>query len=307
MQRYILRRVLLLVPLTWAIVTITFLVVNLTPGDPITELVASIGAGPDVAKMLRQQFGLDKPLPVQYIHYLADVFRGDLGRSILTRQPVVNEILVRFPATLQLALASMAVAVIVGLLFGVFSAITRIPALSSFIMLGALIGISMPSFWLGLMLILFFGVRLGWVPVVGGSGLQSLVLPAVTLGLASGALLARLVRGAMLEVIRQDYIRTALAKGLAERVVVIRHALRNALIPIVTVSGIQFGNLLGGSVIVESVFARRGVGQVAVYAIQQRDLPVVLGAVMFFAAIYITVNLLVDISYGFLDPRIRYD
>ena len=301
------RRLLILIPLTWAIVTITFLALNATPGDPITEMIEEIQPGPEVEQMLREQFGLDKPLHIRYVRYLSGVLRGDLGRSITTRAPVRDEILLRFPSTIQLALAGMGVAIVIGLVFGIAAAVTRVPGAGFSIMVGALLGISMPSFWLGLMLILFFGVQLGWFPVLGGAGIRSLVLPAITLGVSSGAVLARLTRSSMLEVIRQDYIRTAYSKGLRDQVVIYRHALRNALIPIVTVMGIQFGNLLGGTVIVESVFARAGVGRVAIDAIQQRDIPLVLGVVIFFAIIYVLTNLLVDISYGFLDPRIRYE
>ena len=307
MYRYILRRLLILIPLVWAIVTITFLALNATPGDPITEMIEEIQPGPEIEQMLREQYGLDKPLHVQYFRYVWGVARGDLGRSITTRAPVLDEIILRFPSTVQLALAGMGVALGIGLVFGILAAVTRVPGAGFSIMVGALFGISMPNFWLGLMLILFFGVQLGWFPVLGGSGIRSLVLPAITLGVSSGAVLARLTRSSMLEVVRQDYIRTARSKGLREQVVIYRHALRNALIPIVTVSGIQFGNLLGGTVIIESVFARAGVGRVAIDAIQQRDIPLVLGVVIFFAVIYVITNLLVDISYGFLDPRIRYE
>ena len=307
MWPYIARRLLILVPLIWAIITITFLALNVTPGDPITEMIEEIQPGPEVEQMLREQFGLDQPLHVQYYRYLTGVLRGDLGRSITTRAPVMDEILLRFPSTLQLALAGMAVAIVIGLVLGVLAAVTRVPGAGFAIMVGALVGISMPNFWLGLMLILFLGVGLGWFPVLGDGGVHALVLPALTLGVSSGAVLARLTRSSMLEIIRQDYIRTALSKGLKESVVIHRHALRNALIPIVTVMGIQFGNLLGGTVIIESVFARAGVGRVAIDAIQQRDIPLVLGVVIFFAVIYVVTNLLVDISYGFLDPRIRYE
>ena len=306
MVRYAARRVLILIPLAWGVITITFLILHLTPGDPITEMIEEIQPGPEVEQMLREQFGLDKPLHIQYFRYVTGVFRGDFGRSLFTRTPVRDEILLRFPNTLQLALAGMGVAVAIGLVFGISAAIVRIPGVSFLIMVGALVGIAMPHFWLGLMLILFLGVQLGWFPVVAGSGIHGLVLPAVTLGLSSGALLARLVRSTMLEVIRQDYIRTARAKGLTERVVIIRHALRNALIPILTVAGIQFGSLLGGTVIIESVFARAGIGRLAIIAIQQRDIPLVLGVVIFFAITYVLMNLLVDLSYAFLDPRIRY-
>ena len=306
MLRYAARRVLILIPLAWGVITITFLILHLTPGDPITEMIEEIQPGPEVEQMLREQFGLDKPLHIQYFRYVTGVFRGDFGRSLFTRTPVRDEILLRFPNTLQLALAGMGVAVAIGLVFGISAAIVRIPGVSFLIMVGALVGIAMPHFWLGLMLILFLGVQLGWFPVVAGSGIHGLVLPAVTLGLSSGALLARLVRSTMLEVIRQDYIRTARAKGLTERVVISRHALRNALIPILTVAGIQFGSLLGGTVIIESVFARAGIGRLAIIAIQQRDIPLVLGVVIFFAITYVLMNLLVDLSYAFLDPRIRY-
>lgn len=307
MYRYIVRRLVILVPLIWAIVTFTFLALHLTPGDPITEMIEEIQPGPEVEKMLREQFGLDKPLHIQYFRYLTGVLKGDFGRSISTRSPVMDEIIMRFPSTLQLAISGMAVAIVFGLVFGILAAVTKVPGTQFLIMVGALIGISMPNFWLGLMLILFFGVQLGWLPVLGGSGIQALILPSVTLGLSSGAVLARLTRSTMLEVVRQDYIRTARAKGLAETIVIYRHAMRNAFIPVITVMGIQFGNLLGGTVIVESIFARPGVGRIAILAIQQRDIPLVLGVVIFFAVIYVLTNLLVDISYGYLDPRIRYE
>ena len=307
MWLYIVRRLVVLIPLVWAIITFTFLALHATPGDPVTEMIEEIQPGPEMEQMLRERFGLDQPLHVQYFRYLTGVLRGDLGRSITTQAPVMDEIILRFPSTLQLAFAGMGVAIVIGLVFGIIAAVTRVPGAGFGIMVGALVGISMPNFWLGLMLILFLGVELGWFPVLGGSGIHALVLPAITLGVSSGAVLARLTRSSMLEIVRQDYIRTALAKGLREQVVIYRHALRNALIPIVTVMGIQFGNLLGGTVIVESVFARAGVGRVAIDAIQQRDIPLVLGVVIFFAVIYIITNLLVDISYGFLDPRIRYE
>ena len=306
MWKYTTRRFLLLIPLMWAVATVVFFGLHLTPGDPITEMLGEIGATPQMEEEIRAKFGLDKPLHIQYGKFLWDAARLDFGKSIHTRVPVIEEIISRFPATMQLAFAAMGVTLVVGLTFGILAARARSRFFQFLFMVVALLGISTPNFWLGLILILVFGVLLGWLPVVGSSSTTGLILPALALGFSSGGLLARLVRSTMLEVTSEDYIRTAYAKGLRERVVVLRHALRNALIPVVTVSGMLFGGLLGGSVIIETVFARGGLGSLIILAINLRDIPVVVGVIMFFALIVVLTNLVVDLTYGFLDPRIRH-
>ena len=230
---------------------------------------------------------------------------GISARSLLTNAPVTDEILDRFPSTVQLALAGLIVSVVLGMPMGVLAAISKRAWVDSSIMVVALAGLSMPSFWLGMLLALFFGVKLHWFPILGGSGWKSLVLPAFTLGIVNAAIIARMTRSSMLEVMNQEFVQTARAKGLTESTVVIRHAFRNSLIPVLTVLGIQFGNLLAGTVIIESVFARAGVGTLAIRAIQARDFPLIQGIVLFFATLYILTSLVVDVLYGFLDPRIR--
>jgi len=289
-----------------AVSVLVFLMSHLTPGDPATIMLGESASASDVAR-LRHELGLDRPIAVQYGLYLANVLHGDLGRSIRSSRPVVEEILERFPPTLQLTLAAMALAVTAGVLLGAVAATIRGGAAETLVMGVSLLGISMPSFWLGLLLILFFGLALGWFPVTGGTGWQALVLPATTLGAQAMAVLARLTRTSLLDVLPSEYVRTARAKGLAGRHVLFRHALRNALIPVITVMGLQFGALLGGAVIVESVFARAGLGRYAVTAVQARDFPVVQGIVLFAAAVYALVNLAVDVIYVVLDPRISYD
>jgi ABC-type dipeptide/oligopeptide/nickel transport system permease component len=259
----------------------------------------------DVAR-LRHELGLDRPLAVQYGRYLSGVLRGDLGRSIRSGRPVVREIWDRFPSTLELTLGAMAIAAASGVLLGALAAAGRTGAADTLVMSTSLIGLSMPSFWLGLLLILFFGLMLHWFPIAGGDDWRALVLPAVTLGAQAAAVIARLTRASLLEVLPSEFVRTARAKGLAAARVLFRHALRNALIPVVTVMGLQFGALLGGAVIVESVFARSGLGRFAVAAVQSRDFPVIQGIVLFAAAVYALVNLTVDVAYLALDPRITY-
>lgn len=302
---YGIRRLLLLPVMLLGIAVITFMAIHLAPGDPITGRLQESGLSTQQLAELKSHYGLDKPLHVQLMQFLTSTARGDLGRSIITNAKVADEILQRFPSTFQLAMGALLIAVVLGVPLGVMAAVARLPWVDSALMVGALLGVSVPSFWLGLMLILFFGVNLGWFPVLGGEGLRALVLPALTLGLGSAAVIARLTRSAMLEVLHQDYIRTARAKGLRESVVAIRHALRNSLISVVTVLGIQIGYLLTGTVIIETVFARAGIGSVAIRAIQGRDFPLVQGIVLFYAVIFVATNLLVDMLYGLLDPRIR--
>lgn len=301
---YTLRRLLMLIPILVGVGIVTFLAIHLAPGDPVAQILAD-NANREAADNMRQQLGLNDPLPVQYVHWFGGVLRGDFGRSLLTNVPVREEILARFPSTVQLALAGLVVSIGLGVPLGLLAAISRRRWVDSTIMFFALGGLSIPNFYLGLLLLLVFGVRLAWFPVVGGTGLRALVLPAFTLGIVNASIIARLTRASMLEVLRQGYIQTARAKGLNARTVVVRHALRNALIPVVTVIGIQFGHLLSGAVIIEAVFARAGIGSLAIRAIQARDFPLVQGIVLFLATLFVCASLIVDLFYGFLDPRIR--
>jgi len=304
--RYIVRRLLYAVPVMLVVSIIVFGILHIAPGDPATMLAGEDARPEDVAA-IKAKYGLDQPLYVQYGVWLADVLHGDLGKSLVTRRAVLAEVTARMPATAELAIASLLVAVTVGMIVGVISATRQYSLMDHGIMIVALLGVSVPVFWLGLMLILLFSVELHWFPTGGAGTFMQLVLPALTLGASSTAIIARMTRSSMLEVVRQDYIRTARSKGLKERVVTIRHALKNALIPVVTVVGIEFGYLLGGAVITETVFARPGLGRLLVSSITSRDFPVVQGTLMLLAGSFVLVNLLVDIVYGYLDPRIRYE
>lgn len=305
MRAYISRRLLLLVPTLLGVTLATFLMLRLTPGDPVQIMLGEFASGPDVAR-LRRDLGLDRPLPIQYVRFVDRVLHGDLGTSIRSRRAVADEIADRFPSTVLLTLAAMALAVSVGVSIGAVAATTRYAVVDSAVMAFALIGLSMPTFWSGLLLILTFSLRLGWLPITESEGIRAIILPAVTLAAPAAAVLARITRSSVLEVLHQEYVRTARSKGLAERMVVIRHALRNALVPVLTIVGLQFGGLLAGAVIVESVFSRPGLGRLAVNAVLARDFPVAQGIVLVVAVMYVFVNLGVDVMYGFLDPRIRY-
>jgi peptide/nickel transport system permease protein/oligopeptide transport system permease protein len=306
MTTYIARRLLAVIPTLLGVLLTVFLMVRLAPGDP-AQLLAGEFATPETLADIRQRFGLDQPWHVQLGLYAANVVRGDLGQSVRTRKPVAYELRQYFPNTLRLTLGAMLVALLIGIPAGIIAATRPGTIFDLLAMLGALIGVSMPVFWFGLMAILIFSVQLGWFPVAGTGTLWHLVLPAITLGTSTAAILARMTRSAMLEVLSQDYIRTARAKGLAGRVVIFKHALRNALIPVVTITGLQFGGLLEGAVITETVFAWPGIGQLLVGSILARDYPVVQGAVLLIAVAFILINLIVDLLYGAIDPRIRYD
>jgi peptide/nickel transport system permease protein len=306
MTTYIARRLLAVIPTLLGVLLTVFLMVRLAPGDP-AQLLAGEFATPETLADIRQRFGLDQPWHVQLGLYAANVVRGDLGQSVRTRKPVAYELRQYFPNTLRLTLGAMLVALLIGIPAGIIAATRPGTIFDLLAMLGALIGVSMPVFWFGLMAILIFSVQLGWFPVAGTGTLWHLVLPAITLGTSTAAILARMTRSAMLEVLSQDYIRIARAKGLAGRVVIFKHALRNALIPVVTITGLQFGGLLEGAVITETVFAWPGIGQLLVGSILARDYPVVQGAVLLIAVAFILINLIVDLLYGAIDPRIRYD
>jgi peptide/nickel transport system permease protein len=315
LKRYIAQRLLLLIPLLLGISMCTFAIAHLAPGDPIATQFGLNPRGMDQATVerLRRELGLNDSLPEQYLRYLGNLLRGDLGRSLTTRAPVLHEIASRFPATLELAIAAMLLAVVVALPLGIASAVRRGTAADHLTMVGAVVGMSVPGFWLGIMLMLLFSLKLGLLPSAGrGSGslltaLESLILPAVTLATGILGLVTRLMRGSMLEVLGQDYVRTARAKGLGPRLVLVRHALRNALVPTVTTLGVQFAALLGGTVIVETVFAWPGIGRLAVNAIWRRDYPVILGTVLVFSVVVVLTNLVTDILCTMLDPRIRYE
>jgi peptide/nickel transport system permease protein len=304
--RYIIRRLLYAIPVMLAVSLIVFGILHIAPGDPATMLAGEDARPEDVAA-IREKYGLDQPLYVQYGVWLKNVLLGDLGRSIVTRRPVLSEVLARLPSTVELAFAALFLAVAAGMIVGVISATRQYTLLDHMTMILALLGISAPVFWLGLVLIFFFAVDLRWFPTGGSGTIQQLVLPAVTLGAASTAIIARMTRSSMLEVIRQDYIRTARAKGLWEQTVILRHALKNALVPVVTVIGLQFGYLLAGAVITETVFSRPGLGRLLVASITSRDFPVVQGTLMLLSVSFVLINLLVDILYGYLDPRIKYE
>ncbi|GAA5338087.1 ABC transporter permease [Thermus scotoductus] len=306
MVTYALRRLLIAIPTLFGVVLLVFLMVRLAPGDPAV-LLAGEFATPETLEAIRARYGLDRPLPEQFLIYLEALLRGDLGESARSRRPVLEELQTYFPNTVELASAAILVALLTGIPLGILAALRPGSGLDLGVMILALIGVSMPVFWFGLLAILIFSVELGWFPVAGKGTLAHLVLPAITLGVNATALLARMTRGALLEVLSQDYIRTARAKGLAERVVIFKHALRNALIPVVTVAGLEFGSLLAGAVITETIFAWPGLGQLLVGSILARDYPVVQGAVLLVATTFILVNLLVDLLYAWIDPRVRYD
>ncbi len=307
MLQYILKRTIAAVPTVLLITVLAFAMLHLTPGDPAEIFLGENRSTPELLARVRQDMGLDRPLHVQYLSYLGGIFRGDLGRSLNNNRPVLQEIGNRLPPTLELTFAALAIAVALGVGLGVLSAIRHNTWLDSLAMFVALLGVSLPVFWSSLLLIFVFSVKLQWFPSVGQGGLERLVLPALALGLLSSATLARLVRSSMLDVLSQDYVRTARSKGLRPRRVIWGHALKNALIPCVTVLGLEFGQLLSGAVITETIFSRLGIGRYYVDSLLNKDFPVVQALTLFIAVAYVLINLLVDLSYSLLDPRIRYD
>ncbi|HUG15585.1 MAG TPA: nickel ABC transporter permease [Thermomicrobiales bacterium] len=307
MGRYILFRLVGSIPVLMGVVIAVFMMVRLVPGDPVKILT---GGGARVTQeqqdALRRQLGLDQPLPVQFVSFVGNLSRGDLGTSYRSKRPVSDEIRSRIPNSAKLAGLALLITIVVGVLTGVIASTHKGSLVDLATMFVATIAVSVPGFWFGLMLILFFSVRLGWLPVSGADSWKNLILPAATLGLRSSAVLARVTRSTMLDVLSQDFVRTARAKGLRERIVIYRHALRNALIPIVTLVGLELGALLTGTFIVETVFAYPGLGLLGIQALQTRDFPLIQGIVLVTATIYVVANLCVDVLYGFLDPRIRY-
>jgi len=304
--RVLIRRVLLVIPVVWAVVTVVFLLIHLVPGDPVLSFLGETATAEQVREM-RHRLGLDQPLAVQYLSYWKEVLRGDFGTSFVDRRPVGEKILSRYPATLQLALAALCVAVALSLPLGVTAGRFRGRAVDAVASLVALVGISLPNFALGPVMILLFSVKLRLLPPSGYGHLSQLVMPAVTLGAALAAILTRMVRNSIIEELDQDYVKTARAKGLAERTVIYRHVLRNGLIPVVTIVGLQCGVLLGGALITEQIFNWPGIGTLTLDAIRARDYPLVQGCVLVIAVTYIVVNTATDMLYSVLDPRITVE
>jgi ABC-type dipeptide/oligopeptide/nickel transport system permease component len=333
MVKYIIKRLLMLIPVLLGVSLFVFIIMHVFTGDPASLILGEHGTKAQM-EALRQEMGLKDPIYVQFGRFLWQLLHGDLGRSLMTKRPVIDDLLSQFPATIELAFFSLAIASVVGIVIGVISAVKRYSFFDYVSMIGALLGVSMPIFWLGLILIIIFSVNLHWLPVAGRvdigmeptaithfylvdsiltgnwdafwSALRHLILPGIALAAYSMAIIARMTRSTMLEVVKQDYIRTAHAKGLDERTVVFHHALKNALIPIVTVIGLQFGFLLGGAVLTETVFSWPGIGSLTTNAILASDFPLVQGSVILVAVVFVIVNLLVDLFYAYLDPRIHY-
>ncbi|MFP4012250.1 MAG: ABC transporter permease [Spirochaetaceae bacterium] len=334
MLRYFLKRILIAVPTLVGVSILVFLLVHMVPGDPIDAMLGP-RATEETRQTLEARLGLDQPLPVRYWNWATDVARGDWGRSIRSREPVMDQILRRLPATLELSVTALVIAFVIGIVFGVTAARRRNTAVDHAAVGFSLVGVSVPVFWLGLMLMFLFSVALGWLPVsgrimsgariarvtgfylidtlLGGSprlfvnALRHLILPAASLATISFALITRITRSSMLDVLHEDYIRTARAKGLSARSVVYKHALKNAMIPVVTVTGLQLGMLIGGSILTETVFSWPGIGRLVIQAINNRDYPMVQGVVLFISGAFIVINIVVDAIYAILDPRIRYE
>jgi ABC-type dipeptide/oligopeptide/nickel transport system permease component len=304
--RYLIRRLAATLLVLFGVSAAVFTLMNTLPGDPATMLVSHFGASARDIEILRQQLGLDDPFLVRFARFVGGAVHGDLGRSFQQNRPVTRILLENTAPTVRLALLAVGVATVLGVLTGVAAAVRRGTWTDFLTMLASLLGISMPGFWLGLMLMLLFAVQLRWLPALGDQTWRGIVLPALTLALPAAATIARLTRSSMLEVLGEDYLRSARAKGLSEGAVIFRHALRNALIAVITFVGLQFGLLLGGSVVVESLFSRQGLGQLVVAAVFARDIPIVQGWCLLVAAAYSLVNLAVDLSYALVNPRIRY-
>jgi ABC-type dipeptide/oligopeptide/nickel transport system permease component len=303
---FFLRRLVLAIPTLFGVLVVVFLLLYVAPGDPVQEMVGERADAATIAR-LRHQLHLDESLPTQFVLYTRGVITGDLGRSFITNRPIARDVLERFPKTLLLAGAAMALASITGIAIGVLSAKRPGGWIDRLALGGAYLGISFPVYWVGLLLVLLFAVTLRWLPPSGYGGIKYLILPALALGMRSVAFLARVTRSAMLEVLGGDFVRTARAKGLTERAVVVRHGLRNALIPVITVLGLDFGYYLTGSILTETIFSWPGIGRYVVNAISRRDLPAIQGAVLFLSAVFVLVNLLTDVAYAKADPRVRYD
>ncbi|MGH6886833.1 MAG: ABC transporter permease [Geminicoccales bacterium] len=305
MSRYLVQRIMSAIFTIWVATIAVTLLIHAVPGDPVRIMYAKFQATPEQIEAIRSRLGLDQPIYVQYGMYMDRLFHGDLGRSIVGDQPVLEVLLTRFPPTLMLAATSLVIATVLGLSLGFIAAYRRGTVIDVGAMALAVLGVSIPHFWLGLLLLFFFALQLGWLPVAG-SDLRSLILPALTLGIANAAVLARLTRSAMIDIFDQDFVRTAWAKGLPKAVVLYRHALRAGLVPIVSMMGLQFAYMMGGAIVVENVFAWNGVGRLAIEAVFARDYPMIQGFILFFATIVVVVSVVIDLLYAWLDPRIRY-
>lgn len=306
MTKYLIRRLLQAIPTIFLVSIAVFLMLHLTPGDPAEVFLGDNRSTPELLENVRETMGLNRPLHVQYLSYMGNALQGDLGRSLQTNIPVADQIFSRLPWTIELAFTALILASIIGIGLGVVAALNHNTIFDTLAMTLALIGISMPVYWSSLLLILLFSVQLGVLPAIGQGGVDRLILPAFALALVSAGALARIVRSSMLEVLNQEYVTTARSKGLTESKIVSRHVIRNALIPVVTILGLILGNLLGGAVLTETIFARLGIGQLYVEAVLQKDFTLVQGTTLFIALTYVLINIVIDIVYVFIDPRIRY-
>ena len=306
MTAFLFRRLLLTIPVVWIVVTLVFALVHLVPGDPVEQMLGE-GAAVTEVERLRVELGLDRPITEQYVTYMSGLLRGDLGISFRNQETVLASIAQRYPATMQLALTAIVVSFLISAPLGVAAAIRRGTVIDRFISVFTLLGLSLPNFVLGPLLILLFSIELGWLPVSGRESWVHLILPAFTMGGVMAAITTRMVRSSMLEEIHQDYVRTARAKGLSETRIMFRHALQNGLIPVLTVMGLQLGNLLAGAIIIETIFSWPGLGQLMFQAISARDYPLVQGCILAISLTYVAVNRLTDVVYSIVDPRIRYE
>jgi ABC-type dipeptide/oligopeptide/nickel transport system permease component len=304
MVKYILNRLIVSIPVILGSLTLVFLIIHWLPGDP-AQMIAGDDAAPDRVEFLRKQFGLDRPLWQQYLAYLWDSVRGNFGHSFANSQPVLDRLIAQLPATLSLALMSTIFAIIVGFILGVLSAVYQNRVLDYIIRVISLLGVSMPKFWLGILLILVFSVHLHLLPAIGNGSFKQLILPSFALGVTGAGMLTRMVRNSVLEVIHEQFVLTLRAKGLSERVVLYKHVLRNALLPAVTILGLLVGEMLSGAVVTETVFSRQGLGKLVIDAINQKDIPVIQAAILITGLFNILVNLMVDVSYSYVDPRVR--
>ena len=305
MLKYILKRILYMIPVILGVTLLVFVIMDLAPGDPVLLVLGDNAT--EAARIAKtKELGLDQPLLVRYVKYVINFFQGDMGTSYISRRSVSQEVMSRFPNTLRLSLVAAAASMAMALPLGIIAAVKQNSFFDNISMIFSMMGNSMPAFWLGLMLVLIFALKLGWLPVQGANaGWKSYVLPSIAIGLMNMAAVARTTRSSMLETIRQDYIRTAKAKGISKHKVIMHHAFSNALIPIITIAGVQLGNLLGGAVITETVFAWPGIGRLMVQSVSSRDVPMILGCVLTLSICYSVVNLIVDLLYGFVDPRVR--
>jgi peptide/nickel transport system permease protein len=307
MTRFLINRLLLAIPTVLLVSILVFLMLHLIPGDPAEIYIGDKPSTPAILAKIREDMGLNEPLTEQYLDYMIGILHGNFGKSLNNNRPILDEILLRLPSTLELTLAALLIATTLGIGLGIIAAINHNTLIDTVATTIALIGISLPVYWSSLLLIVFFSIDLKWFPPIGQGGINRLILPAFALGFLSAGALARIVRSGMLEVLHQDYMITARAKGLAERLIIRRHALRNALIPVVTLLGLTFGELLGGAVLTETIFARLGIGRMYIEGILNKDYTLVQGATLFIAITYVVINIFIDLIYVMIDPRIKYD